>query len=469
MSAEEHRMRLPALLKQVATPAERRARRALLPVSAARPPEPDDEAPPSLRRLVIAGLVTIGIAFGGFFGWAFAASLDSAAVAPGTVIVDSRRKTISHLEGGILREILVNEGERVQTGQVMFRLDDTFARSSVDQLQSQRIGALARLTRLRAEMAEQPGIDWPAEIDQDVPWIAAVVGAEENLFASRLQEHLAQIEILEKRITQYGEMAESIQQQKNANARQLTLVREQLVAVRDLYEKGYERKTRVVELEVQAADLEGRASELNSKQAEAAQLAAAARLEIATTTTERQSQIAAEIQEAQLALADIADRLVSARNVAERVEIRAPQDGLVTDLRFHTIGSTIGAGEPIVDLVPDDDRLIVEAHVAPRNIDSLYVGLPVRVRLTAYNQRVLPPLDGELRYVAADQQIDERTGEPYFVARVSIDPEAIASSPEVQLHPGMPAEVVIVTGERKVIDYLAAPLVDSMGRAFKEE
>jgi HlyD family secretion protein len=225
----------------------------------------------------------------------------------------------------------------------------------------------------------------------------------------------------------------------------------------------------VVELEVQAADLEGRASELDSKRAEAAQLAAAARLEIATTETERQSQIAAEMQEAQLILADVADRLISAENVLNRVEIRAPEDGLITDLRFHTIGSTVGAGEPIVDLVPFDDRMIVEAHVAPRNIDSIYVGLPVRVRLTAYNQRTLPPLDGELRYVSADQQTDERTGDPYFVARVSIDPESVAANPEVQLHPGMPAEVIIVTGERKVIDYLAAPLLDSMRRAFKEE
>lgn len=246
-------------------------------------------------------------------------------------------------------------------------------------------------------------------------------------------------------------------------------MREQLDAVRSLYEKGYERKTRVVELEVQVADLDGRSSEIDAKRSEAAQQAAAAKLEMATTDTERQSEIAAQMQEAQLALANVADRLISAENVLDRVEILAPEDGLVTDLRFHTIGSTIGAGEPIIDLVPSSDQMIVEARVAPRNIDSVYVGLPVRVRLTAYNQRMLPPLDGVLRYVSADQQVDERTGDPYFVARVSIDPNAIADSPEVQLHPGMPAEVVIVTGERRVIDYLAAPLVESMQRAFKEE
>jgi HlyD family secretion protein len=463
-------MQLPAILKRVATPLELRSRRALVPLSQVGTPDDTDDPPPSLRRLVIAGLVTIGIAFGGFFGWAFAASLDSAAVASGTVIVDSRRKTISHLEGGIMREILVSEGDRVKAGDIMFRLDETFARSTLDQLQSQRVGALAKLTRLRAEISDEASIAWPAELDRSVPWIEGVLRAEERLFVSRSKEHEAKLEILQERITQYGEMANALAQQKDANARQLTLVREQLEAVRGLYEKGYERKTRVVELEVQTSELEGQTSELNAKEAEAAQLAAAAKLEIATTNTERQSQIATEMQEAQLVLVDIADRLASARNVLNRVEIRAPEDGLVTDLRYHTIGSTIGAGEPIVDLVPDGDSMIVEAHVAPRNIDSLYVGLPVRVRLTAYNQRTLPPLDGELRYVSADQQIDERTGDPYFVARVSIDPESIADAPEeVQLHPGMPAEVVIVTGERRVIDYLAAPLVDSMGRAFKEE
>ncbi len=463
-------MQLPAKLKRIASPAERRKGGALVPLNQIGTQADEEDAPPSLRRLVLAGLITIGIGFGGFFGWAFAASLDSAALAPGTVIVDSRRKTISHLEGGILREILVSEGDRVEAGDIMFRLDETFARSTLDQLQSQRVGALAKLTRLKAEIADQETITWPDELDPAVPWIGAVMGAEERLFASRLQEHLARLEILQEKITQYEEMSRSLVQQKEANARQLTLVRDQLESVRALYEKGYERKTRVVELEVQAADLDGRASELDAKVAEAAQLGAAARLEIATTNTERQSQINAEMQEAQLALAEISDQLASARNILDRVEIRAPESGLVTELRFHTIGSTIGAGEPIVDLVPDDDSMIVEARVPPRNIDSLYVGLPVRVRLTAYNQRTLPPLDGELQYVSADQQIDERTGDPYFVARVSIDPEAIANAPEeVQLHPGMPAEVVIVTGERRVIDYLAAPLIDSMGRAFKEE
>lgn len=463
-------MQLAALmmrLKRLALSPEPLTRRALVP---ARPRPMDDEEPaPSLRRLVAAGLLTIVVSFGGFFGWAFAASLDSAAIAPGTVIVDSRRKTISHLEGGILQEILVSEGDRVKAGDVLFRLDDAFARSTLEQLRSQKVGALAKLTRLRAEIEEADAVTWPPELDRSVPWIGSVISAEEHLFASRQQEHAAKIEILEKRIEQYHELVGSLEQQQDANGRQLALVREQLKAVRDLYEKGYERKTRVVELEVQAADLEGRASELDSKRAEAAQLGAAARLEIATTETERQSQIAAEMQEAQLALADVADRLISAENVLGRVEIRAPEDGLITDLRFHTIGSTVGAGEPIVDLVPFDDRMIVEAHVAPRNIDTIFVGLPVRVRLTAYNQRTLPPLDGELRYVAADQQTDERTGDPYFVARVSIDPDSIAANPEVQLHPGMPAEVIIVTGERKVIDYLAAPLLDSMRRAFKEE
>jgi HlyD family secretion protein len=463
-------MQLPARLKRIGSRAERRAGRALVPVNQLAPSPEEEDAPPSLKRLVLAGLVTIGVGFGGFFGWAFAASLDSAALAPGTVIVDSRRKTVSHLEGGILREILVTEGQRVLAGDVMFRLDETFARSTLDQLQSQRVGALAKLTRLKAELADAETIDWPEELDPGVPWVGAVMGAEERLFASRLQEHLAQLEILQERIIQYEEMSRSLVQQKDANARQLALVRDQLESVRALYEKGYERKTRVVELEVQAADLEGRASELNSKAAEAAQLAAAAKLEIATTKTERQSQIATEMQEAQLALANISDQLASARNILDRVEIRAPESGLVTDLRFHTIGSTIGAGEPIVDLVPDNDSMIVEARVAPRNIDSLYVGLPVRIRLTAYNQRTLPPLDGSLQYVSADQQIDERTGDPYFVTRVSIDANSLANAPEeVQLHPGMPAEVVIVTGERRVIDYLAAPLVDSMRRAFKEE
>lgn len=460
-------MKRPTIMRRVVPHTGFEGGHALVPAGAAY--DEEEEAPPRLIRLVVAGLLTIVMAFGGFFGWAFAASLDSAAIAPGTVIVDSRRKTVTHLEGGILREIRVAEGDRVKAGDVLFRLDDTAARSSLDQLRSQRIGAIVKLARLRTEIERAPAIAWPAELDLSSPWVGNVVAAEERLFDSRRQEHDARLEILREKIAQYADMSRALDQQAKANERQLTLVRGQLKSVRGLYEKGYERKTRVVELEVQVADMEARASELESRKSEAAQLAASAKLEIATTNTERQSQINTELQETQLQLAEIGDQLIASEDVLRRIDIRAPEDGLVTDLRFHTIGSSIGAGEPIVDLVPFNDRMVVEAHVSPRHIDSLYVGLPVRVRLTAYNQRMLPPLDGELRYVAADQQIDERSGDPYFVARVSIDPDSIAEAQEVQLHPGMPAEVVIVTGERRVIDYLAAPLVDSMRRAFKEE
>lgn len=427
------------------------------------------EEAPSLRAWVAAGVLTILIAFGGFFGWAFAAALDSAVLAHGTVIVDSRRKTITHHEGGILKEILVNEGDRVKADDVLFRLDESFARSTVDQLRSQKLAALARLARLRAELDGATAIRWPEELEQEVPWIDSIVAAETHLFRSRSEEHAARLEILGKRIEQYTKMSRSLDLQIQANTRQLALVRDQLREVRALFEKGYERKPRVIELEVQVSKLEADASELAARRAEAEQLAATARLEIATTNTERQSRIAAEIQEAQLTLVDVADRMIAAADVLRRVEIRAPQDGVITNLRVHTVGSSVASGEPIVDIVPFDDDLVVEIRVDPRDIDSVYVGLPVQVRLTAYNQRTLPPLDGRLSYVAADQLVDDQTGQPFFVGRVSIDPDSLAETEGVTLHPGMPAEAIIVTGERRAIDYLIAPIADSMRRAFKEE
>lgn len=429
-----------------------------------------EQREPSLKPLVIAGVATITIAFGTFFGWAFGASLDSAAVSQGSVIVDSRRKTVSHFEGGILKEMLVKEGEHVKAGQVLLRLDATFAQSSLDQLRVQRLGALARLARLSAEQSDRRTIEFPEELlRSQEPGVQAVLETERKLFQSRWADLDGKIAIQRKKIEQYQEELEALAAQTEANDRQLTLVTEELEGVRQLYEKGYERRPRLLELEGRASELRGRRGELNARKSQTEQSIAAAELEILAIESERRTEIGNAIQETQLSLSDINEKMRAAENVLSRVEVTSPQDGYVTNIRFFTPGGAIGAGEPILDIVPFDDPMVIEARIEPRAIDSVRVGLPVQVRLTAYNMKTLPTLEGRVTYVSADSIVDERTGQPYFVGRVALLPDELESLENVSLYPGMPADVVIVTGERRAIDYLISPITDSMNRAFRED
>lgn len=427
---------------------------------------------PSLRRTVVAGLVTVVLAFGGFLGWGFFARLDSAAIAPGVVTVDSHRKTVQHLEGGIVREVLVREGQRVAAGQVLIRLDTTQAEAVLGQVDSQYWAALARAARLRGEQEDRRSLTFLAELLAEAARqraVAAVLETEQRLFEARWEALDGTIAVQRKRIAQLEEEIVALEAQARATADQLRLTREEMAGVRSLVAKGYERRPRLLELERTVAELEGRLGELKANLAKARQGIAAAELEIINTQNTRRTEIADQLQETQTLLGDLADRRRAALDVLARKEVVAPQDGLVVNLQVHTPGGVILAGMPLMDIVPLNDDLIIEAMVDPADIDVVRVGLPAHVRLTAYKQRQVPMVDGEVIHVSADKITDERTGKPYFLARVRLAPDALEGLARVELYPGMPAEVVMVTGERRAIDYFISPITDSMNRAFRED
>ncbi|MGF7054360.1 HlyD family secretion protein [Bosea sp. OAE752] len=440
----------------------------MLPVASAAWQEPEERVP-SLRSLVLAGVAAIGVGFGGFGAWAVTARLDNAAVASGVVAVDSKRKTVSHLEGGILKTLLKAEGERVAKDEPLLRLEDARARAELQQLEAKRIGLEAKLARLRAEQANAAEVDFPDIVERgESPIAREVLRAELTLFKSRAQVHDGKINIQQRVIEQHQAESEALNAQIDATIRQRSLIDDEVRILTDLYEKRYAKRSQLVELQTRQSELSGRAGEFAARKAKAEQAVAGANLEILSISLERQNQIAGDIQDAQLALSEVIERIVQARDVLRRLIVTAPQEGIVTNIRMRTAGSVITAGEAILDIVPENEPLIVEAKVDPRDIDVVRVGAPTRVRLTAFNSRTLPPLEAKVTYVAPDQLVDEKSGVAYFVVRAEIDPDSLKGH-KIVLHAGMTAEVMIVNGARRAIDYLISPFTDSFNRAFRED
>jgi HlyD family secretion protein len=430
------------------------------------------EAPaPSFRRIVIASLITIGVGFGGFFAWAFTASLDAAVPATGSIVVESKRKTVTILEGGTLKELLVREGDRVAAGQVILRLDDTQAVALIEQLTPVYWSAIAKIARLNAELDEHRTLVFPQELLVQAAsdaGVAALVANERRLFAARWETYDGTLAVQRKKIAQLNEQITGLKAQTDATNARLGFNADELKGIMELYAKGLTTKSRALELQRNRAELNGNLGELAGRVAESRQTIAQTELEMISTTNARRSDDAKDLQDAQAAIADSSGKLRSAKDVLLHKEVLAPETGTVTDIKLFTPGSSIGPGQPILDLVPTQGRLVVEVTVRPEDIEHVHVGQKANVRLTSYKQHKVPVLSGRITYVSADRQQDPK-GDPFFMARAELDPGVLAMFKDVALYPGMPAEVLIIGGERLAIDYFISPITDSFHRALREE
>ncbi len=423
------------------------------------------------RRPIIIGLTIVLLFFGGFGAWAALAPLHSAAIAPGVVAVDSNRKTVQHLEGGIIKEILVRDGDTVERDQVLVRLDETRSAAALGVLEGQYRADRALEARLIAERDGLHAITFDDELVAAAgePEIAEIIAGQEGLFETRRAANESQIGVLHQQIKQLEEEIGGFKSQRQAKARQLELVQEEYGAVKELYDKGYERKPRLLALQRAAALLEGERGQYAAQIARAKQDIGEAEIRILALNDTFRRDVETELREVQVRVAELRDRLASQRDVLQRVDIVAPQAGVVVGLKFHTTGGVVRPGDPILDIVPTSDELIVEARVRAEDIDVVHPGLPAQVRLSAYRQRTTPYVDGRVVQVSADRFVDERSGVPYYAARVAIDGAALARLEGVTLYPGMPVEVMIETGSRKAIDYLLSPITSSIHRAFREQ
>ncbi|WP_305988988.1 HlyD family type I secretion periplasmic adaptor subunit [Roseibium sp. MMSF_3544] len=428
------------------------------------------EREPSLRTPLLAAVVAVVFGMGGFLLWGFTADLDSAAVATGKVVVDSKRKTISHLEGGILRRLLVQEGDLVETGQPLVELDDTRARAELAQLRGKRISLLARLARLRAERDLADTIDMPAELRaSDAQTVADVMAAEKRFFEKRRKVYEGQVAFQQKEIEQFTAQIEAADAQIKANKHRQTLLDERVEALSGLEKKGFTSKAILSDVQLELSELIGDGGELVAEKAQYEKARQGAEVALLQTEQELQSEIASMILEAQLELTITSEQIISARDVLDRLVVNAPQGGIVYNIEMRTPGSVVEPSKPIMDIVPQDEKLLVEVNMNLQDIDHVRVGSEAKIRLTAYDRRSVHPLDGRVTFVAADQTVDQQTQLAYYVVRAEVSPEELASNPIVALYPGMPAEVLIVRRARKAIEYLVEPITSSFDRAFRED
>lgn len=431
----------------------------------------ESPAGPSLRRLALTGLAVMVLGAGGLIGWAALATLDSAVPAAGQLVVQSKRKTVSLLESGILRELNVVEGQRVAAGEVLLRLDDAQPRATLAQAAARVVGAEARVARLRAEMEDREAPVFPDTFGAgtDPAMAASLLAAEEALFRARREAYEGAVAVQQRRIAQLEQQIAAHEAQAHAYRTRLGLVQQELRGVNDLLARGFATRTRALEMQRMVAELEGEVGELEARSAEARQAIAQAELEILNLRTTRRNEAAREMQDAVARLAEGRAQLASAQDLLRRTVIVSPDAGTVTDLRFFTPGSSIVAGQPVMDIVPIADSLVIEAAVSPADIERVSPGQKVNVRLTGFSHRRVPPLTGELIYAGADRQVNAQ-GEPFFLVRARLDPGAERRLPEgVSLAPGMPADVLIVGSARVALDYLLSPILDGMRRAMREE
>lgn len=426
---------------------------------------------PSLRVPVISGFAVFAMFIGAFAGWSMFADLNSAVVANGTVVVDSHRKTVQHLEGGILRTLHVREGDVVKAGQLLAELDNTQAAATLGQAVSQHWAVKARLARLRAEQGSKKSISFPdgmlARGSDKI--VAEAMSAQQKLFDVRRRSSKGSIAILNKRIQQLNSEIAAEKALRDSAVVQRKYTETELKNVQKLYKKGFERLPRVLSLQRSVADLRGRENNARSNVTRLSQAIASAKLEITATKDARQAEVAQALEEVFALDARLTDSTRAAQDVKDRKAIFAPQDGTVVDLKVFTTGGVVGPGQSLMDIVPSNDSLVVEAKVRPEDIDTVRDGLQAMVRLTAYNRNNAPPVEGRVIHVSADQFVDPRNGEAYFTSRVKVDATKLAALEGVKLQPGMPAEVMIVTGERRAYEYFISPLTERMHRAFREE
>jgi HlyD family secretion protein len=418
---------------------------------------------------IALGAGIVALFFGVFGAWATFAPLESAAVARGVISVETQRKTIQHLEGGIVGEIRVRDGDEVVADQVLVVLDDTQARATLELLQGRYRATQGLEARLMAERDGLASIVFPAVLEtSSEPAVTELKRAQVNIFNGRRQSVAGQTAIMEQRIAQIQEEIRGLQGQTAAQAEQLALVNDEIASNQKLVDEGLAGKTRLRELQRELAEVTGLHSQNVAAIARAQQNIEEARLQIVELSTDFVNEAVQGLGVAQAELLDLTEQVRAAQDVLQRTVIRAPMAGTIVDLQVHTVGGVVTPGQALLDVVPKGDQLVVEAFVDPNDIDVVQVGLPAQVRLTALTQRNLAPLEGRVTRVSADRLIDQRTGAAYFLARVELVADGARQLDGERLYPGMQAEVMIVTGARTTLDYLSRPIVESFNRAFRE-
>jgi len=418
------------------------------------------------------GILFVLVAFSVLVLWGFFAPLHGAVVGRGQVKVESYRQVVQHQEGGIVKSIQVKNGSAVRKGDLLMVLEDLRVDANYDITLRQYWSELAKNSRLAAERSFLPAVTFPEELlvqEKQHPEVAEVLAKEKALFSQRHQSLTLQLDLLGKQIKETEQEIRATAVQVDADQSARKLMSDELSANQSLLDKGYISNTRYLGLVRNLNDYESRAGEHSADLSRAKQKQTDLRLRSEALRSEYQKQAAAELKDSSDRLTELQQRVRPLLDMAQRQQVVAPSDGVVVDLRVHTLGAAVGPREPLMDIVPADQKLVVEAKLPLDAISELRPGMRTEVRLNAYKQRTTPPVDGELTYVSADALSDkERPGESYYLCQVLLNPESLKHAGITNLLPGMPADVYIRTRARTAIQYMLDPVLDSLNRSFKE-
>jgi len=450
--------------------AANRGMRMALPPPKAKPAAVGGAPSDSIRQVSLAGWLIIAIFFGGIGTWAMTAPLNGAVVGNAVIKIEGNRKSVQHLDGGIVKEMRIKEGDKVNSGDILIVLDETQARAEYDVLSQQYMVLRATEVRLLTELDHGPKLTLPEDLKarSDDTYFKSVWNGQISQFDSRLAAIEGQRNVIREKINQLGSQIVGAQAQVKAFTDQITSVRAEAKDIAPLVERGLIARPRIMQLDRTAFGLEGQIADANANIAKARQAIAEQQQQIAQLDNDRMTDVTKDLRDTQAKLLEVIPKALNAKAVLGRMEIRAPYSGRVVALTVFSVGGVIQRGEKILDIVPDQDSLTIEAQIAVEDISDIRPNMRAEVHLTAYKQRIVPIIHGDVVQISADRLTDPKTNNPYYTAFVRVDEGELAAMPNIKLYPGMPATVMIPTIQRTAFDYIVGPLVMSFNHAFRQ-
>ncbi|NOT69581.1 MAG: HlyD family type I secretion periplasmic adaptor subunit [Methylophilaceae bacterium] len=420
-----------------------------------------------IRRIgIIVTLATLGV-----FGiWSILAPIDGAAIATGYVVVKSHKKTIQHLDGGIVSQLLVKDGDIVKKGDLLLTLDGTENKAQLEIARSKFITLAAQVARLEAERDHKSQVVYPEALsDVSDPRILEARNTENQIFLARKNAHEGEMAVLRQRIDQLQSKIEGLNGQSRSKQDLIRSYSEEARDLKELLAEGFVNKQRLQEMErnysSSLGDISGLSSEIASSQIQIGET----KLQILQLGKKFQEDVTGKLSEVQTDFHEVNQKMLATKDKVQRIDIKAPVSGRIMELAVHTLGGVIQPGHPILDIVPQKEELIVNAQVSPMDIDRVNVGLIAEIRFTAFKQAITPVTEGKVINLSADRLIEEKTGAPYFEAQVELTPESYHKLKHLALVPGMPVEVLIKTGTRTAYEYLTNPISNAFARSFRED
>jgi len=418
------------------------------------------------------GFIAIVLLIGVGLIWGSLAKIKGAVIAPGVVVVEGKPKTLQHLDGGIVGEIFVKDGDAVTEGDVLMQLDPTMLDANEDLISTRLRETMARVARLEAERDSQSFISWPAELvnAKRDPIVASAMLGQEKLFNARSVAASGQVDQLQQRIAQFKDQINGLKSLISSKENQAMKIREEADAKRTLVEKGWLAKPVILTLEREELRLKGDVANHQSEIARLNNSISETDVQILQLRRERQAEVLTELRQAETEASDFKEQLTTASDQLRRIDVIAPVTGKVHNMTVTTVGGVVTPGQEIMQIIPANDRLIIEAQVDPVNIDQVYPGQKTTVRLSAFNMRTTPEMNGLVIQSSPDRIIDHVTGLPYYSVKIEIPNEELGRLPEnLTLLPGMPAESFMQTDSRSVLSYILKPATDAMNHSFREE